>query len=156
MSEVKIVEFDDARHHEGFKAINRQWISTLFVIEPLDEYELDHPVENVINKGGHIFVAELDGQVVGSLGLMRSRNPQYDFEVVKFAVSPVVQGRGIGNRLMEQCLQRAREVGAHRLFLEGNTRCVSANHLYKKYGFHEVPITHAEFARCDVQMVLEL
>lgn len=156
MNEVKIVAFDDNQHHEGFKQINKQWISTLFKMEAMDEYELEHPVENVIEKGGYIFIAEKDGQVVGSLGMMRSQNPQYDFEMVKFAVSPTVQGQGIGNKLMERCLEKAKEAGAKMLFLEGNTRCVSANHLYRKYGFHEVPITHAEFDRCDVQMVLEL
>ena len=154
--EVKIVDYDDKRHHEGFKEINLQWISTLFEVEPLDIYELNHPMENVINKGGYIFIAEREGKVVGSLGLMRSKNPCYDFEVVKFAVSPIVRGLGIGNKLMERCLEKAKEVCAKRLFLEGNTRCVSANHLYRKYGFQEIPITHAEFARCDIQMVLEL
>lgn len=156
MENLKIVEYDDKRHHEGFKIINQQWISELFVIEPLDIYEIDHPMENIINKGGHIFIAEYNGEVVGSLGIMRSNNPKYDFEMVKFAVSPKVRGHGIGNMLMERCLTKAQEVEAKVLFLEGNTRCKSANHLYAKYGFQEIAIEHAEFARCDLQMIKNL
>lgn len=151
--ELKIVEFDDKRHHDGFKNINEQWISELFEIEPLDIYEIDHPMENIIDKGGCIFIAEYGDEVVGSLGMMRSKNPKYDFEMVKFAVNPKMRGFGIGKKLMERCLEKAHEEGAKTLFLEGNTRCQSANHLYMKYGFKEVPIENAEFARCDLQMV---
>ena len=36
MENLKIVEYYDKRHHDGFKTINQQWISELFVIEPFD------------------------------------------------------------------------------------------------------------------------
>lgn len=153
MEELRIVEYDDKRHHEGFKRINEQWISELFVIEPLDIYEIDHPVENIIDKGGYIFIAEYGDDVVGSFGMMRSKNPKYDFEMVKFAVNPKMRGFGIGKKLMERCLEKARDVEARTLFLEGNTRCKSANHLYEKYGFKEIPIENTEFDRCDLQMI---
>ena len=156
MEEVRIVEYDDTRHHEGFRKINEQWISELFVIEPLDIYEISHPVENIIDKGGYIFIAEYGKEVVGSFGMMRSKNLKYDFEMVKFAVNPKMRGFGIGKKLMERCLAKAYETGAKTLFLEGNTRCKSANHLYAKYGFEEVPIENAEFDRCDLQMVKKL
>ena len=45
MKELKIVAYDDKRHHEGFKKINEQWIGELFSIEPLDVYEISHPME---------------------------------------------------------------------------------------------------------------
>lgn len=156
MEELRILEYADARHHEGFKAINTQWISELFHLEPLDVYELDHPVENIINNGGYIFIAEYRGAVVGSFGLMRSKKAGYDFEMVKFAVDPKMRGFGIGKKLMESCLAKARQKGASRLYLEGNTRCASANHLYRKYGFREVPVDGAQFDRCDIQMVKQL
>lgn len=156
MDEVMIVDYDDKRHHEAFRALNEEWISRLFEIEELDRYELSHPVENIIDRGGYIFVAELNGVPVGTFAMMKSPAEGYDFEMVKFAVSPKAQGHGIGGRLVERCLAKAREVGARRLYLEGNRRCGPANHLYAKYGFREIPITTTEYARCDIKMALEL
>lgn len=151
---VAIVDYDDGRHREAFKTLNERWISELFAIEPADVYELGHPVENIVDKGGFIFMAELDGKPVGSFALMRSVRPGYDFELVKFAVDPGAQGRGVGRLLMERCMEKAREVGARRLLIETNRQCEAAIHLYAQYGFEEIPVSHTEFARADVHMEL--
>lgn len=154
--EVKIVDYDDKRHHQAFKELNERWIRDLFVVEDADLYEIDHPMENIINKGGYIFMAELDGVPVGSFAMMKSKNPKYDYELVKFAVNPDIQGKGIGKKLIARCIDKARELGAHHLFLESNRRCAAAVHLYGKYGFHEIPIEHTDYARCDIQMEMDL
>lgn len=156
MEEVKIVNYDDAKHHEAFKVLNERWIRELFVIEEADIYEIDHPLENIIEKGGVIFMAELGGVAVGSFAMMRSKNPKYDYELVKFAVNPDIQGHGIGRRLMEACLNEARRTGGRRLFLESNRKCAAAVHLYEKYGFRHLKVEHSDYARCDVQMEVEL
>lgn len=156
MEEVKVVDYDDSRHHEAFKSLNEQWINSLFVIEDIDRYEINHPVENILQKGGCIFIAELGGKAVGTVALMKSAKPQYDYELVKFSVDPDTQGKGIGKLLLARCLAKAKELGARKLFLEGNHKCGPANHLYYKFGFREVPIESAEYARCDIQMALDL
>lgn len=155
--EVQIVPFDDAQHHEAFRALNEEWIRDLFgVVEEADYYEFDHPVENIIEKGGYIFIALLNGQPVGTFAMMRCARPEYDYELVKFAVSPKAQGHGIGRRLLEACLTQARRTGGFRLFLESNFKCAAAVHLYEKYGFRHLKVEHSDYARCDVQMEMEL
>ena len=156
MSEVEIVEYDDKLHHKAFRELNERWIRELFVVEEADLYELDHPVENIINKGGYIFMAVLDGKPVGSFAMMKSENPKYDYELVKFAVNPDIQGKGIGSKLISHCIEKARQQGATHLFLESNRKCAAAVHLYAKYGFREIPIVHTDYARCDIQMTLDL
>lgn len=154
---VQIVPFDDALHHEAFKTLNEQWIKDLFgVVEEADYYEFDHPVENIIDKGGYIFVALLDDEPVGTFAMMRCKNPKYDYELVKFAVSPKAQGHGIGRRLMDACIAQARRTGGFRLFLESNRKCAAAVHLYEKYGFRHLKVEHSDYARCNVQMEMEL
>ena len=32
----------------------------------------------------------------------------------------------------------------------------AAVHLYEKYGFRHLPVEHTDYARCDVQMEMEL
>lgn len=155
-SEVRIVDYDDKRHHKAFKELNERWIRDLFVVEYADLYEIDHPMENIIDKGGYIFIAELDGEAVGSFAMMKSPNPRYDYELVKFAVNPDIQGKGIGKKLISHCIGEARQLGARRLFLESNRRCEAAVYLYRKFGFREIPITHTDYARCDIQMEMDL
>ena len=155
-SEIEIVSFNDELHHEAFRALNEEWIRDLFgVVEEGDYYEFDHPVENIIQQGGHIFIALLRGKPVGTFAMMRCKNPN-DYELVKFAVSPEVQGQGIGRRLIEACIAYARRTGGYRLFLESNHKCAAAVHLYKRYGFRHIKVEHPAFARCDIQMELEL
>ena len=150
---VRIVPFDDSRHHEAFRRLNEEWIKNLFgKVEDADHYEFDHPVENIINKGGYIFIALLNDEPVGTFAMMRSENPAYDYELVKYSVSPKAQGHGIGRKLMEACLAQARRTGGYRIFLESNRKCAAAVHLYEKYGFRHLPVRHSDYARCDVQM----
>lgn len=53
------------------------------------------------------FVAELDGQIVGCAAL-EVYSPKLA-EVRSLAVSPLAQGLGIGKKLVQSCLERARE-----------------------------------------------
>ncbi|MBQ7422496.1 MAG: GNAT family N-acetyltransferase [Prevotella sp.] len=165
--DIQIVDFDDTCHHDAFRRLNERWIRDLFgVVEEADYYEFDHPMENIIDKGGYIFIATYRGEPVGTFAMMKSKNclpsaenhyrPPYDFELVKFAVDPGVQGHRIGSRLIEACLQKARYLGAYRLFLESNRRCAAAVHLYEKYGFRHLKVEHSDYVRCDVQMELML
>lgn len=157
MSEVKIVDYDDKRHHKAFKALNERWIRDIFkMVEDADLYELDHPMEHIINKGGYIFMAELDGKPVGSFAMMKSGNPKYDYELVKFAVDPSAQGHRIGSRLLQHCIDKAKSSGARHLFLESNHNNAAAVHLYEKFGFHRIPVRHSDYARCDIQMEMDL
>ena len=49
-----------------------------------------------------------------------------EFEIGKMAVTPAVQGLGVGRRLMVQVIALARELGATRLFLGTNHMLTSA------------------------------
>lgn len=151
--DLQIVDYDDARHHEAFKQLNVRWISEMWEVEKEDLNEIDHPMENIISKGGFILMAELKGVPVGCFAMMPCDNPKYDWELVKYAVDPSAQGHGVGHRLMEACLERARQMGIYTLFLESNKKCEAAVHLYEKYGFKHLKVENSPFARCDVQMV---
>ncbi len=154
--EVQIVTFDDALHHDAFKRLNEQWISEMFgLVEDIDHEQLERPLENIIARGGQIYIALLNGEPVGTIGMIPCAEP-YDWEIIKFAVSPAAQGHGIGRRLIDTCLRRARATAGYRLFIETNRKCAAAVHLYERAGFRHLPLAHSDFARCDVQMSLTL
>jgi DNA-binding MarR family transcriptional regulator/GNAT superfamily N-acetyltransferase len=80
------------------------------------------------------WVAELDGQVVGSVFLMKADDP----EVAKLRllyVDPAARGLGVGSRLVRMCIERARELGYRRLALWTNDVLVSARKIYQAAGF---------------------
>lgn len=80
------------------------------------------------------WVADLHGDVVGSVFLMKSQ----DAEVAKLRLLYVDQsarGLGIGSRLVEKCIARARELGYRKLTLWTNDVLVSARKIYQAAGF---------------------
>ena len=154
--EVTIVPFVTS-HREAFRDLNRQWIERYWKLEPHDIDVLDNPERHIIDKGGYIFVAMYNGMAVGVCSLCRmDASSGYDYELAKLAVNTTILRKGIGRRLCEAAIAKAREMGADKLFLESNTRLKPAIALYRKLGFKELPEYHPAYARGDIQMDLDL
>lgn len=85
----------------------------------------------------HALVAELDGRVVGSLGLHLATNPRRRHTgTLGMAVHDDYQGRGIGSALLAATINLAeRWLGLTRLELNVYTDNAAAIHLYEKFGF---------------------
>nr|WP_223847113.1 GNAT family N-acetyltransferase [Hymenobacter montanus] len=116
---------------------------------------LDHPEEYVLQPGGHILLAEYQGQIVGVCALVRRDGDT--LELAKMAVSPSAQGQGIGQRLVEAALDTARHLGARRVYLESNTKLTAAIRLYDKLGFQKVEPNHpSPYERVNIHMELLL
>lgn len=152
-NEVKIVAYEP-QYKEAFKALNEEWIKTFFVMEAGDYKLLDHPEEEILNKGGHIAFALLDGEVVGTCALVKTEDHPLTFELSKMAVSPKAQGKKLGYLLGNTLVEKAKELNAEKVFLVTNSILVPAIKLYEKLGFIHTPIGHAEYDRADVRMEL--
>lgn len=151
---VRIVPFDPALAPH-FARLNREWIERFFVMEPADRVVLDDPRAAIIDTGGMIYFALLDDEVIGTCAVM----PQEPgtLELAKMAVSPSVQGRGVGRLLGEACIAFARSTGAHTLMLHSSSKLAPALHLYETLGFSHAPMPPGvEYARADVHMELAL
>jgi GNAT superfamily N-acetyltransferase len=153
--EVQIVDFNAEKHGAAFRALNEEWISTYFVMEAADYKALDHPQEYILDKGGHILIAEDGTQPVGTCALVKMRE-DHNYELAKMSVYPTSHGRGIGNKLMAATIERARSIGAKRIFIESNRKLVPAISLYRKFGFIEIDGGVSPYERCDIQMELLL
>jgi GNAT superfamily N-acetyltransferase len=80
------------------------------------------------------WVAELNGDVVGSVFLMKSNDAQLA-KLRLLYVDPSARGLGIGSRLVRKCIERARELGYSKLTLWTNDILVSARKIYQAAGF---------------------
>ncbi|MEL6942744.1 MAG: helix-turn-helix domain-containing GNAT family N-acetyltransferase, partial [Bacteroidota bacterium] len=152
---VEIIPYQ-ATHQTAFKALNEEWISTYFKMEEADYKALDHPQTYILDQGGHIFVALYRGEPVGTCALLAMENQEHDFELAKMAVSPSVQGKGIGYLLGQKVAEQARILGAKKLYLESNTKLKPAIKLYEKLGFVKVSGYPTPYSRCNIQMELVL
>jgi DNA-binding MarR family transcriptional regulator/GNAT superfamily N-acetyltransferase len=151
--DVQIVDYKPA-YQQAFTDLNEQWISKYFKMEAADHKALDNPQKNIIDKGGHILVALYNNEPVGVCALMKMDDPVYEYELAKMAVSPNAQGKSIGWLLGKAIIEKARSLGAKKLYLESNTILEPAINLYHKLGFQKV-IGHATpYERCNIQMEL--
>lgn len=151
-----LIQHYEPKYQVAFKELNEAWIKTYFKLEDEDRKVLEHPQEAIIDKGGAIVVAVLEGEPVGVCALVPMDDPRYDFELAKMAVAPTVQGRGIGRKLAYEILDEARRKGATRIYLESNTVLGPAIKLYRSLGFTEITDHQSPYQRCNIQMGLEL
>jgi very-short-patch-repair endonuclease/ribosomal protein S18 acetylase RimI-like enzyme len=148
---VHIIEFrEELADH--FKNLNIAWLQKYFYVEPIDEEMLSNPKHYIIDKGGYIFFAEVNGVTAGTFALMKVEDGV--FELSKMAVDEKYQGQKIGNKMMEFAIKKVKSLGAKKLILFSNTMLGPAIHLYRKYGFVEVPLGNSEYRRSNIKMVL--
>jgi GNAT superfamily N-acetyltransferase len=144
---------------EYFKAINSEWIEDMFVIEETDRRVLEDPEGQIINGGGHVLFAKTSALgVVGTCALQQTA--PLEFELIKMGVLKKARGLNVGRILLEAAIEKAKQVGAKKLYLMTNKKCEAAIHLYLKYGFnHSEALLRAEgskYNRCDVAMIYPL
>ncbi|NOT46964.1 MAG: GNAT family N-acetyltransferase [Acidobacteria bacterium] len=153
-SEISIIGFDRA-YADAFAELNYQWISQYFVVEEHDREMLDHPVENIIEKGGWIFFAVAENNAVGTVALVDDGEDR--FELAKMAVSSSFRRRGIGDRLIEACVEYAAKNRKGSVFLLSNTLLEPAINLYRKHGFVETVLDqNSPYERVNIRMELAL
>jgi ribosomal protein S18 acetylase RimI-like enzyme len=146
---VEIIPFSsDLKVH--VKTLNIEWLQKYFRVEERDEYVLSNPQEEIIDKGGLIFYAKYNDEIIGTVSLMKVDN--YTFELSKMAVSDKAQGLGIGNKLLIHCLAVAEEYDIKKLLLYSNRKLLPAIHLYEKFGFVEVALGDVSYERADIKM----
>jgi GNAT superfamily N-acetyltransferase len=78
------------------------------------------------------------------------------YELAKMAVSPEARGKNIGWLLGNAIIEKARSIGAHRLYLESNTILKPAISLYHKLGFKKITGPPSPYERANIQMELIL
>jgi GNAT superfamily N-acetyltransferase len=150
---IELIEYQ-TRYHREFKSLNLEWLDKYNLTESHDLEVLNDPEGTVIARGGCIFLAKEGDEIIGTAGLWKESEEEY--ELVKMTVAPAYRGKGISKLLLERCLLAAKELGAEKIILYSNSQLKTALGLYEKYGFRHVPVTGAPFLTADVKMELSL
>ena len=109
----------------------------------------------IIDKGGYIFFYQERDKILGTFALIKITDSIC--ELRKMAVSPEHRGKGIGQKLMDYCIEFAKSKNWEKLVLYSNTKLENSIYIYRKYGFIEIPIEkNNPYSRGNIKMELEL
>ena len=79
------------------------------------------------------WMAELDGKVVGCVVVVKQSKKVAKLRLL--IVDPEARGRGLGVRLVDECVQFARRTGYRQITLWTNSILHAARHIYEQAGF---------------------
>jgi DNA-binding MarR family transcriptional regulator/ribosomal protein S18 acetylase RimI-like enzyme len=148
--EIKPFRREWASH---FERINAEWLERWFVIEPVDREMLSDPQRQIIDRGGRVLFALLDGEVIGTCALIKDAPGVY--ELSKMAVETGFRGLGAGRKLLDAAIAEFARIGGKTLFLESSKKLTPALRLYESAGFvHQPAPRHgSHYQRADVYMI---
>ena len=151
-AEVEVHPFR-AEWASHFERINTEWLERWFAVEPVDREMLSKPKKYVIDRGGAILFALLDGEIIGTAALLHEGDGVY--ELSKMAVETGFRGIGAGRKLLDAAIAEYERRGGTTLFLESNSRLKPALTLYESAGFvhQSAPRPGSHYARADVYMI---
>ena len=151
---ISIEAYEDS-FSDDFARLNREWLDHYGLYEEADGKQLYAPRQAIIDTGGEIFVAIKAGRVVGTCALVRM-SPRM-FEIAKLSVDKDVRGEGLGRRLTQYAIDRARQLRANTVALVSSTKLTTALRVYESMGFVHKPLPASQpYATADVYMELEL
>ncbi|PKP12354.1 MAG: GNAT family N-acetyltransferase [Bacteroidetes bacterium HGW-Bacteroidetes-3] len=105
------------------------------------------------------YVVEKDGEIFGGAGIKQLDNFEGNVcELQKMYFLPETRGIGLGGKMMETCLQKAKEFGFEQCYLETLPYMEGARKLYRKVGFKDLdaPMGDTGHYSCNLWMLKDL
>jgi len=112
-------------------------------------------VQNYDAAAERCWIAELDGEVVGSVFLVKKSKTVAKLRLL--ILEPRARGQGLGRRLTQACIQFARDKGYRKIVLWTQSHLAAARAIYQAEGFRKVSSEkHRSFGKRLVAEVWEL
>ncbi|HFI0506424.1 TPA: GNAT family N-acetyltransferase [Streptococcus suis] len=144
------IETYKPEYKEAFIAMNLAWIEEMFQVEDEDRMVLGSIEERLANGGEIFFAINDEGEIMASC--MVAPLPSGEWEIEKFAAKKEFAGQGAGKACLQACMDFIKEKHIQKVIIVSNRKCVSAIHLYRKFGFIEIPVDKNKFPyeRADI------
>ncbi|MEM1215228.1 MAG: GNAT family N-acetyltransferase [Bacteroidota bacterium] len=102
----------------------------------IEDPEVDDMYTAYATERAAFYVVERDGEVLGCGGFSPLVGGTADTcELQKMYFLPELRGHGLGQQLLQHCIQAATQAGYTYMYLETVARMTAANALYIKHGF---------------------
>ena len=149
---VNIIDFKN-KYEKHFFELNIEWLNYFFEVEEYDRKILSNAKKNIIDKGGKIFFAKKENEIIATVALMPDIN-ELTYELTKMAVKPKYRNKGIGKKLLNKCIEFSNSNGYESIILYSNKKLTNAIHLYKLYGFEEIKMEiKSPYSRANIKMI---
>lgn len=105
------------------------------------------------------YIALKDHKIIGGAGIYPTAGlPANTCELVKMYLAKEVRGQGIGRKMIDHCLNVAKEKGFEQVYLETMPELNKAVSVYEKFGFNylSVPMGNSGHNGCDIWMIKQL
>ena len=105
------------------------------------------------------FVVEENKKILGGAGISPLKGGDINIcELQKMYFHKTIRGRGIGQKLIEICLDFALESGYEKCYIETMPNMVNAQKLYLKKGFQYInaPLGNTGHSACPVWMIKKI
>jgi len=104
-----------------------------------------------IERGGVFeLIEDAEGELLGTVGLYPMDKDTVELRKMYF--SPGLRGKGFGKKTLQRMIEKARELGFKKIYLETARVLKEAVHLYEKFGFE--PTNEKHTPRCDAAYFL--
>ena len=120
---------------------------------------LDMMTETYLEAKAVYLVIDKNGKLIGGAGIAPLENFEGNVcELQKMYFLPEARGVGLGKKMMSKCLEKAKEFGFEKCYLETMPYMEDARKLYAKFGFESLdkPMGNTGHYSCNVWMIKEL
>ena len=121
-------------------------------VEGTDRDIADIEAHYIARGGTFELIEDLQGNLLGTVGLYPMSADTVELRKMYF--SKDFRGRGAGKKMLSRMIERARERGFKKMYLETASVLKEAIALYEKFGFQPTEEKHTP--RCDAAYFLEL
>ena len=124
-----------------------------------EDPEIDKMYESYQSNRSIYFVVEENNKILGGAGINPLRDGDLDIcELQKMYFHKSLRGRGIGNKIIELCLNFAVESNFKKCYIETMPNMVNAQKLYLRKGFNYInnPLGNTGHTACPIWMLKNL
>ena len=124
-----------------------------------EDPEINNMYESYQSKRSIYFVVEENNKILGGAGINQLKNGDINIcELQKMYFHKSIRGRGIGDKMIELCLNFAVESNYKKCYIETMPNMVDAQKLYIKKGFEYIdnPLGNTGHTACPIWMLKNL
>jgi carbonic anhydrase len=139
MLEIVEVKKDDVKTLEQVKSLFREyanWLSVDLSFQGFEEELSSLPEPNYVAPTGALFIALVDGQPAGCVGVRPFEN--VTCEMKRLFVRDAFKGHGVGRALAIKAIEAGKKLGYKRMLLDTLAHMRPAIELYTSLGFQPI------------------
>ena len=124
-----------------------------------EDPEINNMYESYQSKRSIYFVVEENNKILGGAGINQLKNGDINIcELQKMYFHKSIRGRGIGDKMIELCLNFAVKSNYKKCYIETMPNMVDAQKLYIKKGFEYIdnPLGNTGHTACPIWMLKNL